>query len=354
MSAFGSGLFLLYNHSIINSPSYYDTYQFENEFNSLVRNVVELNAGLKSIENIRDSSDEEIVKQNLNHLHYIEERLSNTVNFAYSIKNTQTGETITNVSAGDAVSLIKKQTTAIYYNQWTFETAYHLSDNIRQLMSGASFEVHAALIEPLKPGDVFYDDYSAFIKIKSLSSGVTILLVASLILMILAFIYLAIVTGRREKGEAAEPLFIDKIYTDVHTLLVFIAAVISVAFASGVGFPNRVEMIIISLVFGLDVLIGLSYVLSMIRQIKNGQIIKNSLVYKIFDLGFNGKTFKAWTLLLLLGYGMVNGILFALATDPGAGFFVFFFLIIPFNVAAIYFSARSLLSLTQIMEATGP
>jgi len=55
MSAFGSGLFLLYNHSIINSPSYYDTYQFENEFNSLVRNVVELNAGLKSIENIRDS-----------------------------------------------------------------------------------------------------------------------------------------------------------------------------------------------------------------------------------------------------------------------------------------------------------
>lgn len=97
----------------------------------------------------------------------------------------------------------------------------------------------------------------------------------------------------------------------------------------------------------------------MARQIKKGQIIKNTLVFKILyaakvflKLLFDGKAFKVWTLLLLLAYGAANGILFAaILGGGGAPFLIFGFLLVAFNVAAVCFVAKSLVSLSQIMGA---
>lgn len=353
MSAVGSGVFLLYHHNTINSKSYYDTYQFKDQFSALVLNAVEFNVKLKSEANIKSSGDaDDIVESNLRRYYAIKKKLSDAVNLAYYLKNSQTGETVTNITADDAVTLIKKQPSVVYYDQWTPDDYNNpFTDDITQLLAGTPYEVYAAVIEPLKPGDVFYDDFMSYSKTESLSNDVTILLIASIILMILAFIYLVIVTGRKEQGGEITLSFVDKVYADVHSIFVFIAAVISVRIASSISFHDRVLLFFIALVFGIDVLIGLSYVLSMIRQIKSKQIIKNTLIYKVFDLCFKGKAFKTWTLLLLLGYGTVNGMLFAIAAASGEVFLIFLFLIIPFNIAAIYFSAKSLLSLSQIMQA---
>jgi len=172
--------------------------------------------------------------------------------------------------------------------------------------------------------------------------------------MIVTFIYLVVVTGRKAKGGPICLAYLDRIYADVYSLLVFVAAVISVAIVGSLSFQfqNQVVMFIIALVFGIDVLIGLSYILSMVRQVKNGQLFRNTLTYKFFALVFSGQNFKAWTLLLLLGYGAINGILLALATHAGgSGFFFSLFFIIPLNIAVVDWAAKSLRSLAQIMEA---
>lgn len=70
------------------------------------------------------------------------------------------------------------------------------------------------------------------------------------------------------------------------------------------------------------VLEGISYVLSMIRQIKARSIIKNTLTYIFIrnlkayvKLCSGGKLFRPSILLLLLGYGLINGILFDIGVD---------------------------------------
>jgi len=356
MCAVGSAMFLLYNHGIVASKTYYDTDQFKNEFSQQIYDLVDFHVQLKSEASIKASgAAADVVQNNLNRYYSLKKTLPVNVNFfAYYLTNHQTGETITNVKAADPIALLKEQPSVAYFNQWTADYSYPMGEGIKQLLAGTPYEVYAAVLEPLKPGDVFYNDFIKFNQIKTLATYMVPLLVGSIILMVIAFSYLVTVTGRKEKRGPTYLTYLDRIYADVYSLLVFVAAVISVAIVGSLSFQfhNQVVMIIIALVFGIDVLIGLSYILSMVRQIKNGQLFRNTLTYKMLALCFSGQNFKPWTLLLLLGYGAANGVLMALATHSGgAGLLIFLFLLIPLNIAAIYWAAKSLWSLAQIMQA---
>lgn len=360
MAAVGSGLYLIRNEMYLNSDSYFDTYIFKDEFSRLVHNVVELNVKLKSEEKIKASGEsQEIISNNIERLERIKSRLSNTVNFVYYINNTQTGEAFFNITTADPVAFIKEQQVTMIINQYKADSNYPLSEDIKQMLSGTSYEVYAAVLGTLKPGDMFYDGSNAFSKANQYYMYIIISLISSILLMIASFVYLVFVAGLREKGGEIILSFIDRIYTDVHTLSVFIAAVISVQILEDVLHGFRIESLIAgSIVLSIDVFIGLSYLLSMVRQIKSRRIIKNSLIFRIFiglkvfvRLCFSGRIFKVWILLLLLGYGGANAIVFAIATHSGSeGFFITMFLLL-FNAAAVYFTAKSLFSLTQIMSA---
>lgn len=361
MSAFGSSIFLLYNQDNLASKNYFESNNFKSEFFNLVHNAVELNVKLKSEEYIKASSDKEnTISNNLNRFRGIKKNLSSTVNFAYYIKNTQTQEVVTNMEGGNAIDLIKGQASALYVNRFESDPDYPMNYNIMQMLLDSPYEVNAAVIEPLKPGDKFYDGFMNYSKIKTLSQYILVLLIASLILLCIAFIYLVCVTGRREKGGKIGLSSVDKIYTDVHSFMVLIAAGISINSISGYSYNSHLRpLILVSIVLSIDVFICLSYGLSMIRQIKNKQIIKNTLIYKFFyhlksfiKLCFNGKLFKAWTLLLLLVYGAVNCILFGVLINGRSSVaFISALLFIAFNIAAVYFGAKSLLSLSLIMGA---
>ncbi|MGE5631120.1 MAG: sensor histidine kinase [Caulobacteraceae bacterium] len=226
---------------------------------------------------------------------------------------------------------------------------------------GTGYEVYAAVLEPLKPGDFFYDDFLHYSKIKAMSFYAYAALVISLVLIVIAAAYLAYVAGRKEKGGDIILHSVDRIYTDVHTLLVLIAALLSVTISVRISELNEIlSWIIPFIILSADAFIGISYVLSMIRQIKAGQIFSNTLVvvlyrkFKAFaKLCFSGKLFRASVLLLLLGYGVINGILFAAGTHIHSDYQIpmVFGLFLVFNAAAVYFSADSLLSLSQIMRA---
>lgn len=365
MSVATSGIFLIFNEDILNSKSYYETSRFTSEYSRLMHNTVELHVKLRNEGVIISGASNSTVSEDTERYQLLQDRLANTVNFAYYIKNTVTGDVLSNVNVADRVALLKKQPSYVYSNERVsgMEDLWY-QDDIKKMLSGTNSEVHTAVIEPLKQGDVFYEAYMNFSKVKSTMPYLIGLLCASFAVMLAAFIYLVYVAGRREKKGIIFLSSVDRIYTDVHTILVFIAALISVLIVGEIsnGSNNTILFVAVVIVLSIDALIGLSYILSMVRQLKNRQILTNSLTYKFIVrtkklaiLAFSGKLFKAWILLVLLGYGAINGVLLTMFLTSGrySGFEFLFsgLLLLGFNVATVYFAAKSLRSLTQIMEA---
>lgn len=365
IGAVGSSIFLLYHEQVVGrSASYYDTYQFEGEFDRLVHNVVEYNVILQSEERIKASGQTEgNIQIQLERYKTIEWRLADSTNFAYYLENTETGEKITNISGTDPVGILQDQATVVHFSKWTsdFNNGHDtLHEDIVAMLQGTSWEIYAAVIEPLQPGDVFYDDAMTYSRVKPWLPAAQGALAASIIIGLVAFSYLVLVSGRREKGGAIDLTWVDRIYFDVHTLLVFLAALISVGIAQASSINTDVGLLVLALVMALDVGIGLNYIFAGIRQIKYGHILRNTLIYKFFKWFFKAidfkvlklmfsKDFKGATLILLLAYGMINGFLSSVASaNPG---FFSVLLLIAFNVAAIYYVAKSLLSLETIMKS---
>jgi signal transduction histidine kinase len=354
MAIVGSSAFLLHNWDNLTTKNYFETNQFKSEFYRLVHNTVELNVTLKNEENIKASGEaENIISDKLGRFHRIQTRFSNSVNYLFCMINKQTGETITNLPGGDTKGFILKQASVERFNQW--EENYFSGDSldIKRMLTGTDYEVYAAIADPLQPGDVFYDGQLAYNKIQYWSIYIIYLLVASIILMSIAFTYLAVVTGRREKGGAIVHSLVDRIYTDVYLLLVLIPAAISVRlldslhFRNSIYFGNSLKPFIIAL-------IGLNYVFSIIRKIKSRRILKHSLIYKFYEVStvliklcFTNKLFRPWTLLLLFGYGIINVIFGAALHESPLSLIA----ILLFNGAVLYLAANALLSLLQIMEA---
>lgn len=196
---------------------------------------------------------------------------------------------------------------------------------------------------------------------RQIASYANTALIISLILLVAAAIYLAVVAGRREKGGEIVFSYADRIYADVHTLLVLAAAFLSILIVGNGLHPGEtIFWIIFFIVLSADTFIGISYVMSMIRQIKGGRLIENTLIAVLVKKSaglakacFDGRLFKPSVLLMLLGYALINGILFDVGVDMnhGAQEPIFTFLLLGFNAVAIYFAAKSLQSLSRIITA---
>lgn len=365
IGAAGSGIFFIYYYDELTSETYFDMNDFKWDYARLVHNVVELNIKLISEESIKASemdtgNIEESLSGKLERLHIIKRNLSKTVNFVYYIKNSQTNEIITNLEKQDPLNLIQKQSAVEYFNQWETNPYFPMSENITKMLSNTPYEIYTAIMNPLQPGDSFYDDYMVYSKIKTMSQYILITFITCLAIMVISFIYLVYVSGRREKHGQIYLTFVDQIHTDVHTFLVFCVAALSssviISIDSNIPLWINYEILIFLIIFGLDMIIGLSYIFSMIRQIKNKQIIKNSLFYKIskasrniIKICFSGKLFKPWILIFLSAYGAINAISFMIVIRSDSFFLFFMYLI--FNALVIFYVAKSLLSLTRIMEA---
>jgi signal transduction histidine kinase len=366
MSAAGGGIFLLFNEDILSSKSYYDTREFNSEYSRLVHNAVELQVKLRNQDGIIiTSASQSTISEDADRYQIIKNRLDSTVNFFYYIKDSVTGDSVGNINAADRVALLKKQPSYKHFNKEGSGTDNFMYEtSIKEMLSGTNYEIHTAIVEPLKSGDIFYTGFNHFSEVKANLPYIITAVIASIILMLAAFIYLVYVAGRKEEKGEIVLKSIDKIYTDVQSVLVFIAAIISIALVQEASYGSNTTLFIAAaIILSIDILIGLSYILSMVRQIKNRQVFTNSLTYKLFlkmkklaILAFSGKLFKAWTIFVLLGYGGVNGILLTwfLPTWRYSSIFGFMLsglLLIGFNVAAVYFAAKSLRNLTQIMEA---
>jgi signal transduction histidine kinase len=353
------GIAGLYYEEEITSSSYYETSDFKENFGRLTHNVVELNVELKNEKYIKTTSnDEYIIKDKLNRFYIINNRLPNVVNFKYYVKNTDSDEVFTNIEDESPIKIIKEQPVNVFLSSDEFNYKYldGYINSIRSMVSNTPYEIYAAVEEPLQPGDIFYDSYYKYFTTKNLLPyGITVFII-SFILLITAFIYLVNVIGKNEKNGEVKLVFIDKIYADIHTILILLAAMISGGIVNQFGYLYHSSMFIIIdfIIFSIDLILGLNYVFSIIRQIKNKSLVRNTLIYHIYKriiplikMCFKGKMFKPWILVLLVLYQLFNIILFA----RDYSFFIML-LIIGFNICLLYFVSMALLSLTHIMEAS--
>lgn len=364
----GTATFYYFFNDEINMDTYYETYKFEKEFGSLVHNVVELNVVLKDVENIKASGDEEWEKRNnIERLKTINNKLLNLVNFVYFIRNTETDKFVTNVENINPISYIEKQSNSVYLDQsQTADICYNY--DIEQMLADTPYVVYAAVVEPMESGDVFYEEYKDYIKVNNYTDTAITLSIISFIVLIITLIYLVYVAGRKTKYGDINLLFVDRIYLDFHAVIVLILAIISVLFtveAYEYIFYNKddaiITIIVIGMVLCVDILIGLNFILSITRVLKSGQFISRTLLYRIYNglksfciNCFNGKIFKPWILIMLLGYALINSIMFFILLNMYSfGSLVVIFIIIAFNGFIIYFVAKALQSLKEIMIATG-
>lgn len=358
--AIAGSVFFVHHEEIITSNKYYSTINFIIEYSRYIHNIVEFYARFDG--KVDYNADPDILYR----INLIKNRLSQTVNFLYYLKDNETGEVITNINDSDPIAFLQALPAyvGIKNNSIQHTNMLYYIPEILEMVSGSTYEVHTAVMEPVKEGDSFYDYYTLYLKIKRFTPFATAVLAISILLAILLFIYLASVTGRNRKGGEISVMFPDRIYTDIHTLLVLLLAILSatvtfISFGSSSAYHYAGLLVILT----IDIFAGLSYLLSMIRQYKRGVLIKNSLVARIYyaikstiSTFFSQNALKPSVLIFLLGYGLVNAflftiIIFALAGDSVVGTIITALITIMFNIVVATFLSKHLVSLSKLMAA---
>lgn len=230
-------------------------------------------------------------------------------------------------------------------------------------LENSNYQVYAAVDDPLTEGDVFYEMNREFLLAKASLPYLFAISAVSALIFLCCLIYLIRVAGQKKKGGPVRYLMVDHIYNEIHFLLVMLFGVFSffvalmlldVILSRGLLFWSYVFITLLGVLYVTDIVVALSYILSLSRQIKGGTLFRNTLVSvllrKIASL-FVGTTFRGWMLLILLAYGMGNCVLtFFLCMYWYSGYMaVFLCLLILFNVFCLYLCMRALRSLKRIM-----
>lgn len=230
--------------------------------------------------------------------------------------------------------------------------------------SGLRF--YGAIRDPLLPGDIFYELQESFGFAKQSLPILLAVFSAAALLMLACAVYLVRVTGQNEKGGTVQYLIVDRIYNEVHFFLV--AALFGISAFGGkalgqvilrgqVEFWANIFLTILGALYLANFAVGLSYILSVARQIKGRQFFRNTWISvsirRMSEL-FTEKTFRGWMLIVMLCYGLGNCVLMGLAVlAPDYGKWRFGILcglaLVLFNAFCIYLFLRALRSLKNIM-----
>lgn len=243
---------------------------------------------------------------------------------------------------------------------------YHFNTYVNPILEESNFKFYGAIRDPLVQGDAFYDLYQDFDYAKRslpILFGVSFV---SFVGLIVCLIHLMRVTGQKERYGKVHFMVVDRIYNEVHFLLVFLYAMASTVVASTlmdiimegtVQFWSYVFATMLGVLYLAAVAISLSYILSVTRQIKDRSFFRNTWISasirRMSEL-FTGKTFRGWMVIVMLCYGLGNcAIMGAMVLAPIYGqlklSMLFGIGLVLFNVFCMYLFIRALRSLKEIM-----
>lgn len=291
----------------------------------------------------------------------IKEELAKYNNFLYYVED-ESGNKIAGNTSKNTIMALERNI--------TIEGSF-ASDNIgvysgyqNAFLAESNDRLYAGIKSPLMPSDVFFYENNDFEMAKNLTPVLMGLILGSCMISILLIFYLIWTAGQSERGGEIKFIQIDRMYNDIHIVLIIITGFVSIFLQSwlinGVyynnpGFWSYFISVLWGLLFVVDIGIVLSFILSMTRQIKAKQFFKHTLIVttarKIISL-FSGKIFRAWMVLVMLAYGAVNGFLFIFFDNAyGGEALLILLLLIGFNCASIFLFVKALGSLTKIMAA---
>lgn len=327
-----------------------------------------------------------VIQGQLNDYKASRAEISNYHNFVYYLYNENEKNVYTNASLEIIQGLSVKSSIEgpyidgydissnnfyIYYDdRGNIADSYYYDnyqDSIETILRDNGFFMSMGILQPMSPGDNLYHQFQNFNLGKSYVPQTVAGAVVLLAIIILLMIYLLMSAGQSEKGGEVTLIAIDKIFNDVQTVFVIICSVGSILLAMLIGTAlyehlgekSSWEYVLqgfLLLLILADVMIALSYLLSMARQIKAKQIFRNTMVSAIIrTLGslFSSKTFNGWLIFCMFMYAGVNIILFmmVLASNDLFSFMLMVSAVLVFNIICAGLFLRALSSLAKIMVA---
>ena len=314
-------------------PSYYKMY--------IQRQLDEYKSSVRYLEGLK------------NFLYYIEDEEGNIVSGNAGRAEIESAERTLVLSAG-------------FSSDRLANNPYHFNTYVNPILEESGYKFFGAIQEPLAVGDLFYDMWEDFSYTKQSLPLIFGVFFVSLVGAIVCLIHLIRVTGQKERYGKVQLSMVDRIYNEVHFLLVFLYAVASTVAAQAlmdiimrgtVQFWSYVFATMLGVLYLAAVGIGLSYVLSVARQIKNRSFFRNTwisvTIRRIGEL-FTGKTFRGWMVIVMLCYGLGNcALMGALVLAQMYGYLeqgmILGIGLILFNVFCMFLFIRALRSLKEIM-----
>lgn len=294
---------------------------------------------------------------------YIDEKkeLDSFRNFLYCIE-TDTGAFVAGNAKRDEITSLNRH--IVLNGEFLSDKMATYSAYKNEIISENDYKLYAGIPNVFVEGDEFYENSRDFILKKQLYPVMmsTILLLG--ILVIFMTIYLLRTCGQTEAGGKVEKRKIDGIYNDMYAVLVFAAAIISVTTGAliFIMLANKHSelwfltwsVILLCLVWA-DTAIGLSYLCSVSRHIKDGTFLKHTLIAGIFrKIGatLSGRSFSGWLITLFAGYSLIIIMLSSIITQKiisSKSAFVFVIVLIIIAVTATVFVIKSVRDISAIM-----
>ena len=287
--------------------------------------------------------------------------LDASANFKYIIMDTNGGIIANNIDVGMLDKLKSNKLYMVLKDGYLYVSEERFRGLMDARLTGMPYTFYAAVEDNLQVGDAFYDAQMEFNRVHALIPVFVVIAIFALLLGICSFVYLAAVAGRNGKDGEIKPALIDWLYNDLHTGFVILAAVLSVNLAvHTISYFNDdiSKSVGIFALLTIDFLIGLSYILSMIRHIKRKTLFRHTLIYNLFKAitrilsqCFVANAFKPVTILLFLAFGGFNAVWFAIATHlHGVSSLLMVIVLFVIDMVAVLYVSKALASLSRIMK----
>lgn len=293
--------------------------------------------------------------------------LENMKNFLYYVEDengTVVGGNASKAEMEDAERTLVLS--AGFSSDHLVDNPYYFNTYVNPILEESNYKFYGAVRDPLVQGDAFYTMWQDFSYAKQSLPILFGVFFVSLVGAVACLIHLIRVTGQKERYGKVQFMVVDRIYNEVHFLLVFLYAVASTMVASAlmdiimegtVQFWSYVFATMLGVLYLAAVAIALSYILSVTRQIKDRSFFRNTWISasirRMSEL-FTGKTFRGWMVIVMLCYGLGNcAIMGAIVLAPLYGqlklSMLFGIGLVLFNVFCMYLFIRALRSLKEIM-----
>lgn len=290
--------------------------------------------------------------------------LSGLNNFLYYVEDSHGNVVAGNTTRGEMSNIDRTVVLSSGFSNDNIGVMGYSRQN--SLMENSDYRIYAGIHEPFSVGDEFYTLGQEYVFAKT---GLPILFgvfTASTIIIVLCLINLVRVSGQSEKGGKVTYLTVDKIYNEIHFLIVcgllFFSVFLGFTILNNILnetaiFWAYIFTTILAILYIVNVAMIVSYLASVARQIKGKVFTKNTwisvTIRRLAEL-FTGKTFRGWMIFVMLCYGLGNCVIMGAIILTGQSGYIFLsvlsvFCLLIFNGFCMFLFLRALRSLKRIM-----